>query len=130
MWAEKIEQLKSLTDWLLEVANRLMNIFLVEGVSAEHQQLVKIGVVFLFMLFILGLVFMGYKIISQVIEPLIKSLSQTPERVFYLILASLLLFFTSDVSFQGGCIALFIFLAIEIGYRWYKDSQATQKNDR
>lgn len=82
------------------------------------------------MLFILGLVVMGYKVINKVIEPLIKSISQSPERVFYLILAVLLLFFTSEVTFQGGCIALFIFLALEIGYRWYKDNQTNQQNDR
>lgn len=33
----QMDQLKALADWLLEVANRLMNIFLVEGVAAEYQ---------------------------------------------------------------------------------------------
>lgn len=128
MTTGQMEQIKLLVDWLLDVVNRGLNIFLVEGVSADIQQLVKMFVVFMFVMIVLILVLVVLRLIIKIIEPLIHSLSQNTAYVFYLILAVLLLFFTSPVSFKNGCLALVCFIILELGYRYYRDKLQARKS--
>jgi hypothetical protein len=60
-----------------------------------------------------------YKIIDQSLRPLITSVSQKSEYVLYLLLAILLLFFTSAVSFKTATTALGCFIAIHFVYNYY-----------
>jgi hypothetical protein len=119
MAAEKYANLKEFLDIMVDFANKFFSVFLVEGSSLQFQQIVKIVVLVILLVFVCLIILFLYKIIDQSLRPLITSVSQKSEYVLYLLLAILLLFFTSAVSFKTAATALGCFIAIHFLYNYY-----------
>ena len=119
MVVEKYANLKEFLNILIDFLNKLFSVFLVEGSSLQFQQIVKISVLVILLVFICLIILFLYKIIDQSLKPLITSVSQKSEYVLYLLLAMLLLFFTSAVSFKMAATALGCFIGIHFVYNYY-----------
>lgn len=79
---------------------KFLNIFLVEGISTDTQQLVKIVILLILLLTVVLLVSVLTAIIGKVMAPAINGMSES-EYVFGSILAILIFIFT-DATFTGA----------------------------
>jgi len=116
---EKYANLKEFLSILIDFLNKFFSVFLVEGSSLQFQQIVKISALVILLAFICLIILFIYRIIDQSLKPLIASVSQKSEYVLYLLLATLLLFFTSAVSFKTAATALGCFIGIHFVYNYY-----------
>jgi hypothetical protein len=121
------ELIESYLNLFIKFLQELSDVFLIQGVSLEFQQAAKLFFLLLVLFFALGIIVMITKVlsslltaISNIFGKIFESMSKRPSYIFYVVMAVLLIFFTSDVSFGAGCFALFIFLAMEMAYRGIK----------
>jgi len=119
MTPEKLEQLKPYTDFLINFVNDLLAVLMVEGISAEFQQVVKVFTMGLLLMLFLGLVSFLIKFIGSVLRPVAEGLGQKPEYVMYVIFAVLILFFTTKVTFPAAVLVLFLFVLADFGAKYY-----------
>jgi hypothetical protein len=130
MTPEKVEELMRLKDLVITFLNDLLGVFLVDGLSLEWQQLVKVSIIVLVFAFLfLVLWFLG-RLLNHVIKPLVESLSTKPEYIMVALLSMLLLFFTSEIAFGQGFIAMFAFFTLPYVYDWLKTNQKKNQERR
>jgi len=126
MTPEKVEELMRLKDLVISFLNDLLGVFLVDGLSLEWQQLVKVSIIILVFAFLFLILWFLGRLLNHVIKPLVESLSQKPEYVMVALLSILLLVFTTNLTFGQSFIAMLLFFTLPYAYDWLKNSQ--QKN--
>ena len=89
---------------------KFLNLFLVEGVSVGTQQLIKVLILFIALLFIV----VFFTIVFKFLKIWIVSMEGHSEYIFFIIMTILVFSFTGDFSFGGACVAIFLFLLLEL----------------
>ena len=87
---------------------KFLNLFLVEGASVGTQQLIKILILLISLLFII----MTFVIVFKFLKMWIVSMERHSEYTFFIIMTVLVFSFTSDFSFGDVCVAIFLFLLL------------------
>lgn len=126
MTGDKIELLRQLKDLVICFLQELMAVFITVEVAPEKQQLAKLAMVILTIALIALLFWFVYSLVSHVLKPLIESLSKEPAYILMIVMAVLLLFFTSQVTFRAGCTGLFFFILLYYVYDWNKNQSKKQ----
>jgi hypothetical protein len=90
---------------LIGFLEAFLNLFFVEGASVEAQQLIKISILFIAILFIVSFLAIVFKFLKIWIE----SMQRHPEYIFFIIMTVLVFSFAGDFSFGGACLAILIF---------------------
>jgi hypothetical protein len=93
---------------LIGFLEKFLNLFLVEGVSVEAQQLIKISILFITIL----LIVLFFVIVFKFLKIWIESMQRHPEYIFFIIMTVLVFSFAGDFSFGGACLAIFFFLLL------------------
>jgi Ca2+/Na+ antiporter len=100
-------------DLLIDFLEKFLNLFLVKGGSVETQQLVKVLIFAIALLFFV----VFFSIIVKVLKLTIESMRGSPEYVFFIIMTILVFSFTGEFSFWGACTAIFFFLLLGLVYK-------------
>jgi hypothetical protein len=116
---ERLQELKTYTDFLLGFLNDFLGVFLVKDLSPEIQQVVKVFSMGLILVMVLAIASFLLKFTANVLQPAAESVSQKPHYVLYLAFALLILLFTSQATFPLAVIALIVFVGINLGARYY-----------
>ena len=116
---ERLQELKTYTDFLLGFLNDFLGVFLVKDLSPEIQQVVKVFSMGLILVLVLAITSFLLKFTANVLMPAAESLSKKPSYVLYLAFALLILLFTSQATFPLAVIALIAFVGINLGARYY-----------
>lgn len=112
-------------DLLIDFLEKFLNLFLVKGVSVETQQLVKVLIFSIALLFFV----VFFAIIVKVLKLATESMQGSPEYVFFIIMTILVFSFTSGFSFGGACTAIFFFLLLGLAYKSITIQKPEDKND-
>lgn len=130
MTPEKVEELMRVKDLVISFLNDLLGVFLVEGLSVEWQQLVKVSIIVLVFAFLFLILWFLGRLLNDVIRPMVESLSGKPEYVMVALLSILLLIFTADLKFGQAFMAMLIFFIIPYGYDWLIKRQPQKNQER
>jgi len=118
--AERLARWKEYTDFFLGFVQDFLDIFLVAGVGTEWEQVVKIFAMGMILILMLGILSILLRFMTSIIGPAIEALGERPDYLLFAVLAALLVFFTTPVSFTAATIALLIFVSIFVGLRIYQ----------
>ena len=127
MTPERVEELTRLKDLVISFMNDLLGVFLVEGLSLEWQQAVKLSIIVLVFAFLFLILWFLGRLLNHVIKPIVESLSQKPEYVMVALLSILLLLFSKEVNFAQSFVAMLLFFTLPYSYDWLMKRQS-QKN--
>jgi len=93
---------------VISFLGKFLNLFSVDGVSVGTQQLTRILVLLIALLFIV----VSFSIIYKCLKIWIESMKGHSEYIFFIIMTVLVFSFTRDFSFAGTCVAIFLFLLL------------------
>jgi Ca2+/Na+ antiporter len=113
-----IETPNNFGDDLIAFLEKFLNIFIVDGVSIEIQQSVKVLILIVSLLFIVILASVLVSIISKLLKPVIESMAGQPQYMFYTILSILVFSFTGDISFGNVLTAVVILSLLILAYQY------------
>jgi hypothetical protein len=122
-----METPNNLLNELLVFLEKFLNLFIVEGISIEIQQLVKVSILIILLLFLAILASVLISIISKLLKPTIESMQGHPEYIFLTILSILVFSFTDDISFGNILAAIFILSLVALAYQYLKQNPNTEK---
>ena len=100
----------SITDGFTNVLNNIMNVFLVNGLSIEIQQVLKFAFLLIGVIVLLTIINLTIKLITHILSPIVTNLGKNVEYLFYTIVAVLIFTFTKDVTFGTASFVLFCLL--------------------
>jgi len=115
-------------DDLIVFSEKFINLFIVDGVSIEIQQMVKVLILIFFLLFIVLLANVLFSIISKLLKPVIENMEGHPEYMFYTILSILVFSFTDVVSFGDVLAAIFILSLPILTYQYIVKAKQPKPN--
>jgi hypothetical protein len=116
---ERLQELKTYTDFLLGLLHDFLNVFVVKDLSPEIQQVVRVFSMGLILVMVLALASFLLKFTANVLQPATESLAKKPAYILYLAFAVLILLFTSQATFPVAVIALGAFVGINFMARYY-----------
>ena len=130
MTPERVEELVRLKDLVISFLNDLLGVFLVEGLSLEWQQLVKVSIIVLVFAFLFLILWFLGRLLNHVIRPLVESLSGKPEYLMVALLSVLLLVFSDKLTFGQGFVAMLMFFGLPYGYDWLMKRENRKNQER
>ena len=105
-------------DELIVFLEKFIHLFIVEGVTIEIQQSVKVLILIISLLFIVILASVLVSVISKLLKPVIDSMEGHPAYMFYTILSILVFAFTSEVTFGNILTAIIILSLLILAYQY------------